>query len=149
MHTSQCSFLTGFVHDKGAQQVSGLLFCAQRSFCSVMVEELRVSLRCQRQRKQKPQPPAIVKTEEVINMHTFNDRRLPGKETMAWRLSCDSRPNDGHWRCFLWKSGFVIDYIMLSFQVAFEDFKPINIFHIAAFKSCLCMSRSRSRLYNI
>ncbi len=37
MHTSQCSFLTGFVHDKGAQQVSGLLFCAQRSFCSVMV----------------------------------------------------------------------------------------------------------------
>ncbi|KTG04163.1 hypothetical protein cypCar_00016662 [Cyprinus carpio] len=55
----------------------------KRSFCSVMVEELRVSLKCQRRRKQKPQPPAIVKTEEVINMHTFNDRRLPGKETMA------------------------------------------------------------------
>uniref|UniRef100_A0A9J7Z7L0 Glutamate receptor n=1 Tax=Cyprinus carpio carpio TaxID=630221 RepID=A0A9J7Z7L0_CYPCA len=55
----------------------------KRSFCSVMLEELRVSLKCQRRRKQKPQPPAIVKTEEVINMHTFNDRRLPGKETMA------------------------------------------------------------------
>ncbi|XP_051546510.1 glutamate receptor ionotropic, kainate 2-like isoform X2 [Myxocyprinus asiaticus] len=55
----------------------------KRSFCSAMVEELRVSLKCQRRRKQKPQPPAIVKTEEVINMHTFNDRRLPGKETMA------------------------------------------------------------------
>ncbi|RXN08178.1 glutamate receptor kainate 2 isoform X2 [Labeo rohita] len=55
----------------------------KRSFCSAMVEELRVSLKCQRRRKQKAQPPAIVKTEEVINMHTFNDRRLPGKETMA------------------------------------------------------------------
>lgn len=55
----------------------------QRSFCSAMMDELRVSLKCQRRLKQKPQPPAIVKTEEVINMHTFNDRRLPGKETMA------------------------------------------------------------------
>lgn len=56
----------------------------QRSFCSAMMDELRVSLKCQRRLKQKPQPPVIVKTEEVINMHTFNDRRLPGKETMAW-----------------------------------------------------------------
>eukprot|EP00063_Salmo_salar_P085243 XP_014060078.1 PREDICTED: glutamate receptor ionotropic, kainate 2 isoform X3 [Salmo salar] len=55
----------------------------KRSFCSAMLEELRGSLKCQRRLKQKPQPPVIVKTEEVINMHTFNDRRLPGKETMA------------------------------------------------------------------
>ncbi|CAL8392042.1 unnamed protein product, partial [Gadus morhua 'NCC'] len=53
------------------------------SFCSAMVDELRVSLKCQRRLKQKPAPPAIAKTEEVISMHTFNDRRLPGKETMA------------------------------------------------------------------
>ncbi|XP_006727616.1 glutamate receptor ionotropic, kainate 2 [Leptonychotes weddellii] len=55
----------------------------KRSFCSAMVEELRMSLKCQRRLKHKPQAPVIVKTEEVINMHTFNDRRLPGKETMA------------------------------------------------------------------
>lgn len=66
-----------------------LLSCCllQRSFCSAMMDELRVSLKCQRRLKQKPQPPVIVKTEEVINMHTFNDRRLPGKETMAWTQS--------------------------------------------------------------
>uniref|UniRef100_A0A9J7ZCN2 Glutamate receptor n=1 Tax=Cyprinus carpio carpio TaxID=630221 RepID=A0A9J7ZCN2_CYPCA len=55
----------------------------KRSFCSAMVDELRVSLKCQRRLKHKPQPPVMVKTDEVINMHTFNDRRLPGKETMA------------------------------------------------------------------
>ncbi|XP_043295077.1 glutamate receptor ionotropic, kainate 2 isoform X3 [Cervus elaphus] len=55
----------------------------KRSFCSAMLEELRMSLKCQRRLKHKPQAPVIVKTEEVINMHTFNDRRLPGKETMA------------------------------------------------------------------
>lgn len=56
----------------------------QRSFCSAVVDELRVSLKCQRRLRHKPPPPpALVKTEEVINMHTFNDRRLPGKETMA------------------------------------------------------------------
>ncbi|GAB0186382.1 glutamate receptor ionotropic, kainate 2 [Grus japonensis] len=49
----------------------------KRSFCSAMVEELRMSLKCQRRLKHKPQAPVIVKTEEVINMHTFNDRRLP------------------------------------------------------------------------
>ena len=65
----------------------------QRSFCSAMMDELRVSLKCQRRLKQKPQPPVIVKTEEVINMHTFNDRRLPGKETMAWTLSINHPPH--------------------------------------------------------
>ncbi|XP_051999890.1 glutamate receptor ionotropic, kainate 2 isoform X2 [Xyrauchen texanus] len=55
----------------------------KRSFCSAMVDELRVSLKCQRRLKHKPQLPVMVKTDEVINMHTFNDRRLPGKETMA------------------------------------------------------------------
>ncbi|XP_028858328.1 glutamate receptor ionotropic, kainate 2-like isoform X1 [Denticeps clupeoides] len=55
----------------------------KRSFCSAMVDEIRGSLKCQRRLKQKPQPPVIAKTEEMINMHTFNDRRLPGKETMA------------------------------------------------------------------
>uniref|UniRef100_A0A8C9STP2 Glutamate receptor n=1 Tax=Scleropages formosus TaxID=113540 RepID=A0A8C9STP2_SCLFO len=55
----------------------------KRSFCSAMVDELRGSLKCQRRLKQKPPAPVLVKTEEVINMHTFNDRRLPGKETMA------------------------------------------------------------------
>ncbi|KAH1173504.1 hypothetical protein KIL84_017343 [Mauremys mutica] len=52
----------------------------KRSFCSAMVEELRMSLKCQRRLKHKPQAPVIVKTEEVINMHTFNDRRLPALE---------------------------------------------------------------------
>lgn len=65
------------------KQKKYLCLCSQRSFCSAMVEELRMSLKCQRRLKHKPQPPVIVKTEEVINMHTFNDRRLPGKETMA------------------------------------------------------------------
>lgn len=60
-----------------------VFFSPQRSFCSAVVDELRVSLKCQRRLKHKPPPPALVKTEEVINMHTFNDRRLPGKETMA------------------------------------------------------------------
>ncbi|TRY56884.1 hypothetical protein DNTS_028950, partial [Danionella cerebrum] len=55
----------------------------KRSFCSAMVDELRISLKCQRRLKHKPQAPVMVKTDEVINMHTFNDRRLPGKETMA------------------------------------------------------------------
>lgn len=72
----------------GGSALKSILFCffflpLQRSFCSAMVDELRVSLKCQRRLKHKPQPPVMVKTEEVINMHTFNDRRLPGKETMA------------------------------------------------------------------
>lgn len=63
-----------------------------------MMDELRVSLKCQRRLKQKPQPPVIVKTEEVINMHTFNDRRLPGKETMAWTLTVPwaNPPGESH-----------------------------------------------------
>ncbi|KAK9513178.1 hypothetical protein VZT92_026736 [Zoarces viviparus] len=65
------------------QSVLFFYFPLQRSFCSAIVDELRVSLKCQRRLKHKPQPPVMVKTEEVINMHTFNDRRLPGKETMA------------------------------------------------------------------
>ncbi len=63
--------------------MSGLLFCAQRSFCSGMVEELRVSLRCQRRRKQKPQPPAIVKTEEVITCIPLTTGGSRGKR--PWR----------------------------------------------------------------
>ncbi|XP_072890586.1 glutamate receptor ionotropic, kainate 3 isoform X2 [Hemitrygon akajei] len=55
----------------------------QRSLCSTMVQELRLSLTCQRRVKHKPQAPVMVKTEAVINMHTFNDRRLPGKDNMT------------------------------------------------------------------
>ncbi|KAK2511248.1 hypothetical protein Q9233_017109 [Columba guinea] len=73
-------FVIKKVNCKGIDYTSNLLW---RSFCSAMVEELRMSLKCQRRLKHKPQAPVIVKTEEVINMHTFNDRRLPGKETMA------------------------------------------------------------------
>lgn len=71
------------MNKKIADQLPFLSYPLQRSFCSAMMEELRVSLKCQRRLKHKPQPPVMVKTEEVINMHTFNDRRLPGKETMA------------------------------------------------------------------
>ncbi|CAB1424147.1 unnamed protein product [Pleuronectes platessa] len=74
----ELSVKTQFVHTPHGPEETG-----DRSFCSAMMDELRVSLKCKRRLKQKPQPPAIVKTEEVINMHTFNDRRLPGKETMA------------------------------------------------------------------
>ncbi|XP_053255127.1 glutamate receptor ionotropic, kainate 3 isoform X4 [Podarcis raffonei] len=55
----------------------------QRSFCSAMADEIRLSLTCHRRVKHKPQPPVMVKTDAVINMHTFNDRRLPGKDNMA------------------------------------------------------------------
>ncbi|XP_029475872.1 LOW QUALITY PROTEIN: glutamate receptor ionotropic, kainate 3 [Rhinatrema bivittatum] len=55
----------------------------QRSFCSTMADELRLSLTCQRRIKHKPQAPVMVKTDAVINMHTFNDRRLPGKDNMT------------------------------------------------------------------
>ncbi|XP_060703141.1 glutamate receptor ionotropic, kainate 3-like [Hemiscyllium ocellatum] len=55
----------------------------QRSLCSTMAQELRLSLTCQRRVKHKPQAPVMVKTEAVINMHTFNDRRLPGKDNMT------------------------------------------------------------------
>ncbi|XP_043939770.1 glutamate receptor ionotropic, kainate 3 [Protopterus annectens] len=55
----------------------------QRSFCSAMANEIRMSLTCKRRVKHKPQPPVMVKTDAVINMHTFNDRRLPGKDNMT------------------------------------------------------------------
>nr|XP_020656261.1 glutamate receptor ionotropic, kainate 3 [Pogona vitticeps] len=55
----------------------------QRSFCSAMADEIRLSLTCHRRVKHKPQPPIMVKTDAVINMHTFNDRRLPGKDNMT------------------------------------------------------------------
>lgn len=48
-----------------------------------MADEIRLSLTCQRRVKHKPQPPVMVKTDAVINMHTFNDRRLPGKDNMT------------------------------------------------------------------
>lgn len=57
--------------------------CPQRSFCSAVADEIRLSLTCQRRVKHKPQPPVLVKTDAVINMHTFNDRRLPGKDSMT------------------------------------------------------------------
>lgn len=56
---------------------------AQRSLCSAMVDEIRLSFTCERRVKHKPQPPAMVKTDAVINMHTYNDRRLPGKDNMS------------------------------------------------------------------
>lgn len=59
----------------------------QRSFCSTMADEIRFSLTCQRRVKHKPQPPMMVKTDAVINMHTFNDRRLPGKDSMTCSTS--------------------------------------------------------------
>ncbi|XP_055512029.1 glutamate receptor ionotropic, kainate 3-like [Leucoraja erinacea] len=55
----------------------------QRSLCSTMVQELQLSMTCQRRVKHKPQAPVMVKTEAVINMHTFNDRRLPGKDSLG------------------------------------------------------------------
>ncbi|XP_013931844.1 PREDICTED: glutamate receptor ionotropic, kainate 3-like [Thamnophis sirtalis] len=55
----------------------------QRSFCSAMAEEIRLSLTCQQRTKHKAQPPLMVKTDAVINMHTFNNRRLPSKDNLA------------------------------------------------------------------
>ncbi|XP_050010753.1 glutamate receptor ionotropic, kainate 3 [Alexandromys fortis] len=59
----------------------------QRSFCGTVADEIRFSLTCQRRLKHKPQPPMMVKTDAVINMHTFNDRRLPGKDSMSCSTS--------------------------------------------------------------
>ncbi|KAL7393131.1 hypothetical protein ABVT39_006933 [Epinephelus coioides] len=55
----------------------------QRSLCSAMVDEIRLSFTCERRVKHKPQPPVLVKTDAVINMHAYNDRRLPGKDNMS------------------------------------------------------------------
>lgn len=56
---------------------------AQRSLCSAMVDEIRLSFTCERRVKHKHQPPAMVKTDAVINMHAYNDRRLPGKDNLS------------------------------------------------------------------
>ncbi|XP_045075329.1 glutamate receptor ionotropic, kainate 3-like, partial [Coregonus clupeaformis] len=55
----------------------------QRSFCSAMVDEIRQSFTCGRRVKHKRHhlAPVMVKTDAVINMHTFNDRRLPERTT--------------------------------------------------------------------
>lgn len=58
---------------------------AQRSMCSAMVDEIRLSFTCERRVKHKPRPPAAAKTDAVINMHAYNDRRLPGKD-----MSCST-----------------------------------------------------------
>ncbi|KAM4567436.1 glutamate receptor ionotropic, kainate 3 isoform 2-T2 [Fundulus diaphanus] len=55
----------------------------QRSLCSAMVDEIRLSFTCERRVKHKPQLPVMVKTDAVINMHAYNDRRLPGKDNMS------------------------------------------------------------------
>ncbi|KAL3059815.1 hypothetical protein OYC64_014416 [Pagothenia borchgrevinki] len=55
----------------------------QRSLCSVMVDEIRLSFTYERRVKHKPQPPVMAKTDAVINMHAYNDRRLPGKDNMS------------------------------------------------------------------
>uniref|UniRef100_A0AAQ4Q1L5 Glutamate receptor n=1 Tax=Gasterosteus aculeatus aculeatus TaxID=481459 RepID=A0AAQ4Q1L5_GASAC len=55
----------------------------QRSLCSAMVDEIRLSFTCERRVRLKPQPPVIVKTDAVINMHAYNHRRLPGKDNMS------------------------------------------------------------------
>ncbi|XP_037532501.1 glutamate receptor ionotropic, kainate 3 [Nematolebias whitei] len=55
----------------------------QRSLCSAMVDEIRLSFTCERRVKHKLQPPVMVKTDAVINMHAYNDRRLPGKDNMS------------------------------------------------------------------
>ncbi|XP_072564706.1 glutamate receptor ionotropic, kainate 3 [Paramormyrops kingsleyae] len=55
----------------------------QRSFCSAMADEIRLSFTCERRVKHKPQAPMMMKTDAVINMHTFNDRRLPGKDSVT------------------------------------------------------------------
>uniref|UniRef100_A0AAQ5ZCH6 Glutamate receptor n=1 Tax=Amphiprion ocellaris TaxID=80972 RepID=A0AAQ5ZCH6_AMPOC len=55
----------------------------QRSLCSAMVDEIRLSFTCERRVKHKPQPPVMVKTDAVINMHAYNDRRLPGKDNLS------------------------------------------------------------------
>ncbi|XP_029818927.1 glutamate receptor ionotropic, kainate 3 [Manacus vitellinus] len=56
---------------------------AEREQVPAVADEIRLSLTCQRRVKHKPQPPVLVKTDAVINMHTFNDRRLPGKDNLT------------------------------------------------------------------
>lgn len=62
-----------------------VFFSIKRSFCNAVMEEIRLSFTCERRVKHKPQrpPPAMQKTDAVINMHSFSDRRLPGKDSMS------------------------------------------------------------------
>ncbi|KAM9488514.1 glutamate receptor ionotropic, kainate 3 [Clarias gariepinus] len=56
----------------------------QRSFCSAVVEEIKLSFTCERRVKHKRHhAPLTAKTDAVINMHTFNEHRLPGKDSMS------------------------------------------------------------------
>lgn len=48
-----------------------------------MVDEIRLSFTCERRVKHKPKPAVMVKTDAVINMHAYNDRRLPGKDNLS------------------------------------------------------------------
>lgn len=53
----------------------------QRSLCSAMVDEIRLSFTCERRLKHRlpaPPPPPAMKSDAVINMHAYNHRRLPG-----------------------------------------------------------------------
>uniref|UniRef100_A0A8C1QV32 Glutamate receptor n=1 Tax=Cyprinus carpio TaxID=7962 RepID=A0A8C1QV32_CYPCA len=61
----------------------------QRSFCNAVMEEIKLSFTCERRVKHKlhRQPPASVKTDAVINMHSFNDHRLPGKDNMSCKTA--------------------------------------------------------------
>lgn len=62
-------------------------FSIKRSFCSAVTDEIRLSFTCERRVKLKPPrqhpPPATLKTDAVINMHSFNARRLPGQDNMS------------------------------------------------------------------
>ncbi|XP_074509205.1 glutamate receptor ionotropic, kainate 3 [Sebastes fasciatus] len=55
----------------------------QRSLCNAMVDEIKLSFTCERRVKHKSQPPVMGKMDAVINMHAYNDRRLPGKDNMS------------------------------------------------------------------
>lgn len=61
-----------------------LFFSPKRSFCSAVVEEIKLSFTCERRVKhRRHHAPPIAKTDTVINMHSFNERRLPGKDSMS------------------------------------------------------------------
>ncbi|XP_072316195.1 glutamate receptor ionotropic, kainate 3 isoform X2 [Eucyclogobius newberryi] len=58
----------------------------QRSLCSAMVDEIRLSFTCERRLKHRPPappPPPVMKSDAVINMHAYNHRRLPGKDSLS------------------------------------------------------------------
>uniref|UniRef100_A0AAV2MAE4 Glutamate receptor n=1 Tax=Knipowitschia caucasica TaxID=637954 RepID=A0AAV2MAE4_KNICA len=58
----------------------------QRSLCSAMVDEIRLSFTCERRLRHRPPappPPPARKSDAVINMHAYNHRRLPGKDSLS------------------------------------------------------------------